>query len=703
MTAERLLLSQPGVRSAEVSLASERGWISYDPIEANLRKVVQSIDRLGFSARLVGGVEVAGSKEERPYSLLQLIASVAFGMQVMMLSLVHLYPAYAAGGFDTPSIRSVQYLVWFLTTPVLFYGGLTFLRGAVRAALARTATMDTLVSLGTLSAYAYSVWFTLNGGREVYFDSVVMITVFVGFGRYIETLGGDQARKGIRSLLHLQPESALLQHGSEWLKAPALELAVGDVIMVRGGERVPADSEIAEGGAAFDEALLTGEAVPIAKSVGDSIYSGSMALDGMVICRVTQKMDDTRLARIAELVERTLETKPPIQRLADQVSAWFAWSVIALALLVFFSWWIFDHNFARGLVSAVAVLVVACPCALGLATPFAISMALGRSAEKGILVRNSAALETAAKVTRLAFDKTGTLTMGHMSVSEARPNSTSGLSAPELLSIAAAVENFSGHPLAAAISAAVPASERRQAMEFSAVSGKGVTGLVPSAGIGRILIGTVEHIDATPPAELTEHADRLADGGHSIVWIGKDGRVLGYIALEDELNPTAATAIAALSQVGIESVILSGDAERTVRSVAGALALRTHEASLTPESKADRIRSWQTKGIDVGMVGDGVNDSPALAAADLSVAMGAGSDVAGQTADIILVKHDLNLVPWFVAQSQKTRTVIRQNLFWAFSYNLVMVPLAATDLISPMLAAGAMAVSSLIVVGNSLR
>ncbi|MEO5621291.1 MAG: heavy metal translocating P-type ATPase, partial [Cypionkella sp.] len=528
----------------------------------------------------------------------------------------------------------MQYLLWFLTTPVLFYGGLTFLMGAIRAGRAHTATMDTLVSLGTLSAYGYSVWFTLNGGGEVYFDSVVMITVFVGLGRYLEQLGGDRARKGIRSLLRLQPETARRRCGEVWEEVQATALRLGDSIMLRAGERVAADGAVISGQAAIDEAMPTGEPLPIAKASGDRVYAGSQLLDGGLICQVTASPSDTRLARITAIVERTLETKPPVQRLADRVSAWFAFAILNVAALVLMFWAVLEHDVSRGLISAVAVLLVACPCALGLATPFAISTALGRTAEKGLLVRKPAALETAARVRRVAFDKTGTLTDGKMAVSHAQTVPTGDLTADQMLALAAVVERSSAHPLATAIAVAAQDLGASDAHDFRAAQGRGVSGEVRGPNGGRISVGTIAHVSATPSQLMSAEADQRADNGQTVVWVGRDGQMLGFIALSDAIDPTARSAIAALTGVGIASVMLSGDGARTVNAIGRALGLKASESSLTPEAKAQRIIAFKNKEEDIAMVGDGINDAPALAAADLSFAMGSGSDVAGQTSDV---------------------------------------------------------------------
>ena len=355
-------------------------------------------------------------------------------------------------------------MTWALATPVLLVGGSSFLRGAWRAVRARTATMDTLVSLGTLSAYGYSVYMTLTGGGEVYFDSVSMITTFVMIGRYLETVGGTRARKDIRNLLSLQPQTANRREGEDWAEVKAEALAAGDTILVRPGERVPADAQIVEGRAALDEALLTGESLPVEKGEDDAVFAGSVVTDAALVCRVTAPPKDARLAQITALVEHTLAAKPPIQRLADRAAAYFAFGIVAIAAATIAVWILAGHGAAQALLAGVAVLVVACPCALGLATPLALTVALGRATRSGILVRNSAALETAAGVDHMVFDKTGTLTRGRMTVVAAEAAPEAGLTADELLCTAAGVEQFSEHPIARAVVAGlsrIAASGRR--------------------------------------------------------------------------------------------------------------------------------------------------------------------------------------------------------------------------------------------------
>ena len=694
-TANRVLEQQPGVIAADISFASELGRLRYDPAMTDPASILKSLNQLGYAARLIGGERDDARGRFRGNTLLQLITALAFGMQVMGLSLAHLYPAYAAGRFDAPDVRSVHYLAWFLSTPVLFYGGLSFLTGAARALQARTATMD------TLSAYFYSVWFTLSGGGAVYFDSVAMITVFVMTGRYLETLGGDRARKEVRSLLRLQPDRALIREGGQWREKPAADLAPGNSVLVKPGQRVPADLRIIEGSSALDEALLTGESVPVSKAPGDMAFAGTMVIDGALVCEVVRTGADARLAQITGMVERALAAKPPIQRLADTVSAWFAVAVIVAAVLTMAVWLGLGRPLSDGFLAAVAVLVVACPCALGLATPLAISIATGRAGLNGILMRTPAALETGATVHRIVFDKTGTLTTGQMGVTV---EPAAGFTGAYVLGLAATVEQYSQHPLAQAIVAANRSDGLPPAHHIQNAPGRGISGMIACNGQRyRVSVGSLGYLGAAANDVLIERARSREDDGQTVVWIAIDHEVAGFVALRDAPNPSVRDMLTALDSMDINAALRSGDSARTVRAIAADIGLPDAKGDCTPEDKARRIGGWQASGEKIAMVGDGINDAPALAQADLSIAMGSGADVAGETSDLILTRSDLALIPWFLGLCRKTRRIIRENLIWAFAYNIVMVPLAATGSVTPMIAAAAMAASSLLVVANSLR
>lgn len=700
--AQRILEKQPGIKEANVNFAAERGRIRYDPKLVDPDEILRSLDSLGYRARVLGDPSERKAGRQEEYLLLQLITAAAFGMQVMLLYLVQLYPLYARGQFDSQNVRKLQYLVWLLATPVLFIGGLSFLKGAWRGLRAGTATMDTLVALGTLSAYSYSVYVTLIGGGEAYFDSVAMITTFIMLGRYLEKVGGAQARKDIRHLLELQPTKAWQRVGEQWHQVKPSALALGDEILVKPGERVPVDATILEGEAAVDEALLTGESAPVNKGPSDTIFAGTVVTDNALTAQVIHTVQETRLAQITAIVEETLDTKPPIQRLADTASRYFAIGIVSAAAITFLGWWLTGTSVPRALLIAVAVLVVACPCALGLATPLALAIVLGRTSRGGVLVRNPAALETAAMVKRIVLDKTGTLTRGKLDVVSVSPLSSSGMSSQELLCLTADVEQFSEHPVAKAIVGACPRSPAH-AEAFKALRGLGVSAAVEALDGKRIMVGSPDLLEVEVGSKLSQEANTREQEGETIVWIGWEGTVAGWIALRDEPNPTAPAALEQLAADGIQPVMLSGDSPQTTRAIAAELGIDEYEGRVSPVDKAERIRQWQEEGQKVAMAGDGVNDAPALAQADLSITTATGTDVAGETSDLVLTHSDLTLIPQTIRLSRRTRRIIRQNLGWAFAYNVVAIPLAALGIISPAIAAVTMAVSSLLVVGNSLR
>ena len=694
--AERVLKQGDGVVDAQVSFAAGKGRIDYDPRVTDIDELMRRVAKLGYTPRLSGSAESEKDTAAEERLLLQVIVAFAFGMQVMVLYIVRLYPAYHVGDYYSHQVRLLQVLALMLTTPALFFGGFTFLRGAVHELRARTPGMDTLVVLGSLSAFTYSTWATVVGGYPTYFDSVTMIVQFVVLGRYIEMVGGARARKDVRGLMELQPDRAWVRAADGSIEeAVAWQVRPGAVIVVKPGERVPLDAEVVEGGAHADESLLTGESAAVSKTVGATLWAGTLLVDGALTARVVRDVDSSRLSGIRALVERTLESRAPVERLADRVSLWLTIGVVSLAVVTGVGWLLAGAPPETALITAVAVLVVACPCALGLATPLAISVALGGTAREGVLVRNGAALETAGGTTTVVFDKTGTVTMGRLDVAE-----TFGAERFRLLGLASAVEQYSEHPLARAIVAASPAP--RAAKEFATQRGMGASATLEAGG-ERVSVGRVELMPVAPSEEMQRAARDRESSGETVVWVSQGDDVAGFVALRDRIDPTAHHTVRELISRGVTPVLLSGDSEATTQAVAGELGIERFGSRLTPELKAEQVSAMLAAGESVAMVGDGVNDAPSLAAADLSITVAGGADIAGQTSDVVLSRDDLELVPWFLSASAQTRRIIRQNLGWAVAYNAVALPLAAFGVITPGIAAVAMASSSLLVVGNSLR
>jgi P-type Cu+ transporter len=689
---ERGLNDLAGVQ-ATVNFAVERAHVEHDPA-VSVADLIKAVEDTGYraSAVPVPGAESTEPVDEirEPELRVRLIGSALLAVPVVVLSMVM---AWQFTGW--------QWLVLALTTPIVAWGGYPFHRAALRNARHGASTMDTLVSLGTLAAYLWSAFAVVtNPGphfhAHVYFEVAAAVTVFLLAGRNAEARAKRSAGDALRALLSLGAKDAVIVRDGAEVRVPVTELAVGDVFVVRPGERVATDGEIVDGASALDTSAMTGESVPVDVAAGSQVLGGAVNTYGRIRVRATKVGADTQLARMGRLVTDAQNGKASIQRLADRVSAVFVPVVLVIAVLTVAGWLLSGAAVSTAFTAAVAVLIIACPCALGLATPTAILVGTGRGAQLGVLIKDPTVLETISGIDTVVFDKTGTVTTGRMTVGDI--DARAGEDADEVLRLAAAVEAASEHPVAAAIVAA--ARDRGlvipEVAEFANQPGIGVTGVVEGVRVSVKREGSIAGIDLLAPAQAAPGT------GVEVLW---DRRVRGTIRLVDVVKPSSADAIAELKSMGITPVLLTGDSATVARTVADEIGIAVDDviAGVLPTEKAEAVKTLQAQGKRVAMVGDGVNDSVALATADIGMAMGTGTDAAIEAGDITLVRGDLRTVPTTLRLSTRTLRTIRVNLFWAFAYNTAAIPLAALGLLNPMIAGAAMAASSVLVVANSLR
>jgi Cu+-exporting ATPase len=701
MRVERALAAVPGVERAQVNLATNRGMV--EGVVGALRPadLIAAVRRAGYEADLVTGDvardrEIAAAETRRMKGESRRLA-VAVGLSVPLL-----LPAL---GLPLPG-----WLQLVLATPVQFLVGARFYVGAWKALRARMGNMDLLVALGTSAAYFYSLYLLLAraAGTHLYFDSAAVVIALVTAGKWLEVRAKRSTTAQIKALMSLRPERARVERGGAEIEIPASAVAVGDVVVVRPGERLPVDGTVIGGRSDVDESLLTGESLPVTKSPGDRVTGGAINGGGLLRIETTAVGDRSTLARIIALVEGAQAGKAPMQRLVDRVAGIFVPVVVALSVAAFLGWWLIGGDFTTAIIAAVSVLVIACPCSLGLATPTALVVGTGVAARAGILIRDAEALERAHRLDTIVLDKTGTLTEGMPKVTEVVPE---GVSERELLQLAAAAQAGSEHPLARAVLAR--ASELGSGgdygpsaplEDFQSHAGMGLTARV---GGRRVVIGNRRLLQSRGIRleDGESQAQALEARGRTVMWVAvlePQPRWLGLIAVADPVKPEAAAAVRHLDEIGIETVLLTGDNERTAAAVAAQLGIRRVLAGVLPEEKAAEVRRLQAQGRQVGMVGDGVNDAPALAAADVGFAMGTGADVAMETAGVTLMRGDPRLLGDAIAVSRATYRKIRQGLFWAFIYNVVGLPAAALGILSPVIAGAAMALSSVSVVSNAL-
>jgi Cu+-exporting ATPase len=711
---ERFLNKADGVGEAVVNLATERATVSYDPARIDRGGIVAAIEAAGYEVAApvatddaqAADAEQAARAVERRALLRDALLATGIGLAMMVVAL---WP----GGVPWPMERVN---VWMLApaTVVEFVFGRRFLVAAAKGLRHGDLTMDTLVSLGTLAAYGYSLAITLAGSAaETYFDSAAVIIGLVLLGRWLEARAKGEAAGAVRALLKLRPTTARVLRDGREADLPIAEVRVGDLVRVRPGERVPVDGALVDGSSVVDESMLTGESMPVDKRPGDVVTGATMNASGSFVMRAERVGRDTTLAQIARLVERAQGSKAPIQRVVDQVTARFVPLVVLVAAVAFTLWMLLgaEPRLPSAITAAVAVLIIACPCAMGLATPTAIMVGTGKGAEAGILVRDGAALEQAQRITAVVLDKTGTITRGQPSVSALRP--VAGVTDDELLRLAAAAERGSEHPLAEAVvrTATERGVEAPIVTDFAAIPGGGVRATVEGRAV---LIGSERLLveQGVQIAALADVARQAAEAGDTPVLVAVDGQAIGLIAIADTLKPASAEAVQRLQAAGLAVWMITGDRAAVANAIGAQVGIGPERilAEVRPEEKAARVAELQAAGAVVAMVGDGINDAPALAQADLGIAIGTGADVAVEASAITLVGDDLRSVPAAIRLSRATMRIIRQNLGWAFGYNLILIPVAAGALfpltgwlLSPALAAAAMALSSVSVVTNSLR
>ena len=678
--------------AATVNFASEHAAVTIDPAQVSVKDLIGTIEAAGYHAAIPNADNNNDDDPTKPYRR-RLVLAVVLTVPLVLFAWV---PAARPPGWEWVSFA--------LATPVVFYAGWPFHRAAATNARHGAATMDTLISVGTLAAWVWSTVVLLAGiSASVYFDTAGAITALILLGRFFEARAKRRSGEAIRKLLELGSKDArVLRDGVEVL-VPAEALGVGELFVVRPGEKVATDGVVRSGTSAIDQSMLTGESVPVEVGPGDHVVGATINASGRLVVEATRVGAETALARIARLVVEAQTGKAPVQRLADRVSAVFVPVVIALSVLTLAGWLAFGATTTAAFTAAVAVIVIACPCALGLATPTALMVGTGRGAQLGIVIKGPEVLEHTRQVTSIVLDKTGTITEGKMAIAELVP--ADGVSEEELLRLAASAEDASEHPIARAIAehgrerlGTLPVAEH-----FSARAGRGIEAVVDGHVI---VIGQPSLLNdwgATLPRTLAAEAERLESNGSTVVAVAWDGESRGLIAVADRVKATSRQAVSQLRALGLSPVLLTGDNERTARSVAAEVGIDRVLANVLPEDKVAEITRLQAAGEVVAMVGDGVNDAPALAKADLGISIGTGTDVAIEASDLTLVSGDLRAAADAIRLSRRTLRTIKVNLFWAFAYNVAAIPLAVAGIVNPIVAAAAMAFSSVFVVSNSLR
>lgn len=711
---ERALKKTPGVKDAVVNLATQKASVTYDEANCTPEQLASSIAETGYTLDLEEKNEEL-REEEKKKELADLKVKVIASLTSGALLLWGSFPGLMS---TAPAILQNPFIQLLLALPIQFWAGLDFYKATIPALKNRTANMDTLVALGTTVAFAYSVFVTffpevvMNVGLDhmAYFDVSVIVIGLILLGRYFESQAKSGTSQAIKKLIGLQAKTARVLRDGKEVDIPIDQVQIGDTLRVRPGEKIPVDGVVIEGESSIDQSFVTGESIPVDIGKEDNVIGATINKSGTFTYKATKVGSDTLLAQIIKLVEEAQGSKAPIQKLADVVSSYFVPIVIMLAFLTFGIWYIFGPNpaFLFALLNTVAVLIIACPCAMGLATPTAIMVGTGKGAEHGILFKEASSLEIANKINAIIFDKTGTLTKGKPEVTDIIPLNKA--TKEEVLEIAASIEKGSEHSLAEAIVSYANAQKIKitAVTKFNAIAGHGVEGTV---GKKKVFFGNRRLMEREKIAfkDVSKQIEQLENEGKTVMLLATEGKLLGLVAVADTLKETAKEGVARLEKRGIEVIMITGDNERAANAIASQLGIKRVLADVLPDQKEAEVRKLQAEGKQVAMVGDGINDAPAIAAADVGIAMGTGTDIAIEAADITLINKDLRSVAAAFDLSKKTMRTIKLNLFWAFGYNIVLIPVAmgilypfGGPLLSPIFASVAMASSSISVVANSL-
>jgi len=714
---ERALRKVDGVLSASVNIATEEGSVTYDSDIIDETKIASAVAQVGYQAILdQQDKDKDQEKIEKNKEILSLKMRAFFSL---FLGVLIAWGSFPGVSNYAPLFLKNFWVQLIFATPVQFWAGLTFYRATIPALKHRTANMDTLVAIGTTVAYLYSVVvtvfpsFILSAGLEAmpYFDVSTIVIGLILLGRYFEAKAKGQTSEAIKKLIGLQAKTARVVRDGKEVDIPVEQVQIGEILRVRPGEKIPVDGQITEGESSIDESMVTGESMPVDKAKGDIVIGSTINKTGSFLFKASKVGQDTMLAQIVKLVQEAQGSKAPIQRLADTISAYFVPIVIMLALATFIVWFDFGPSpvLLKALLNMVAVLIIACPCAMGLATPTAIMVGTGKGAESGILIKNAESLETAHKINTIIFDKTGTLTKGKPEVTDLIP--LNNHLKEQVLSLASSLEKGSEHSLAEAIlgRAEKEKAELQNVKNFKAVPGHGIEGVIKnqSVSFGNRRLMKREKVDVS---KAEEKVQELETEGKTVMFLSLNNKLIGLVAVADPIKDTAKEGVDALRAMGIEVVMVTGDNQRTADAIAKEIGIDRVLAEVLPQDKEAEVRKIQHEGKSVAMVGDGINDAPALAAANIGIAMGSGTDVAIESADFTLINKDLRTIAKSVKLSKRIMSTIKMNLFWAFGYNIILIPVAMGVLyplfhilLNPIFASAAMALSSISVVTNSLR